>query len=261
LAKQSGSNLFTAVTIALGVLLGGPLLVSGVAFKAFSMPAASMEPNLSRGDYFWALKAAFYAQPVRGDIIAFRLPAAPNVEMIKRLVGMPGDRIQMKGGRLFINGKALADASISEGMGNLPGGWQPVKLVQEIDPEGRSYEIQVSPGYGSAGDTGVYVVPPRCYFVLGDNRDNSLDSRFDPGVAADDPKLGGCGWDAALDDKVGDEAGVGFVPEANVIGRATFIVFSWNTGPDEEHPAGASIFKPRTWVTEARASRFFKMLN
>jgi signal peptidase I len=237
------------------------MAVSAIAFKAFSTPAASMEPNLVRGDYFWAVRTPFYATPKRADIIAFRLPANPKVDMVKRLVGMPGDRIQLKGGRLLINDKLLATEPVGSALGELPGGSQRVNLLQETSPEGRKYEIQVSPGNGVDGDTDVYVVPPRCYFVLGDNRDNSLDSRFDPGLAPDDPKLGGCGWNDALDDKIGVQAGVGFVPAANVIGRAAFIVFSWNIGPDEENPSGAAIVKPWTWVTEARANRFFKMLH
>ena len=97
--------------------------------------------------------------------------------------------------------------------------------------------------------------------MMGDNRDNSLDSRFDPGLSPDDPKLGGCGWNSGLDEKVGDQAGVGFVPEVNLVGRAGIILLSWNTGVDDEHPGGASIFKPWTWFTEARPSRFFKVLH
>ena len=146
-------------------------------------------------------------------------------------------------------------------LGDLPSGWQPVKMQQETNPEGRSYKIQVSPGFESAGDTGVYVVPPHCYFMMGDNRDNSLDSRFDPGLSPDDPKLGGCGWNSGLDEKVGDQAGVGFVPEENLVGRAALILLSWNTGVDEQHPGGASIFKPWTWFTDARPNRFLKVLH
>ena len=78
-----------------------------------------------------------------------------------------------------------------------------MRYLKETNPEGRSYKIQVSPGFESAGDTGVYVVPQHCYFMMGDNRDNSLDSRVSP-----------------------DEGGVGFVPADNLIGRVNRVLFS-----------------------------------
>jgi signal peptidase I len=256
------------------------LVLRVILFQPYTIPSASDEPNLYRGDYIivtkwsygWSKNSIpfspplfsgriFFTPPKRGDIIVFKLPSSGHVDFIKRLIGLPGDRIQMKGGHLFINDKPVAEKPLGMGMGDLPNGWQPVKLLQETNPEGRSYHIQVAPGYESAGDTGVYVVPQHCYFMMGDNRDNSLDSRFDPGLPPDDPKLGGCGWDSNLDQKVGDQAGVGFVPEENLVGRARIILLSWNTGADEEHPAGASIFKPWTWFTDARPSRFFKILH
>ena len=257
------------------------LVLRVILFQPYTIPSASDEPNLYRGDYIIVTKwsygwsqhsipfspplfkgRVFFSPPKRGDIIVFKLPSSGHVDYIKRLVGLPGDRIQMKGGQLYINDKPVHGASRSAlATGDLPGGRQPVKLLQETNPEGRSYRIQVSPGFESAGDTGVYVVPPHCYFMMGDNRDNSLDSRFDPGLSPDDPKLGGCGWNSRLDDKVGDQAGVGFVPEENLVGRARIILLSWNTGVDEEHPGGASIFKPWTWFTDARPSRFFKVLH
>jgi len=256
------------------------LVLRVILFQPYTIPSASDEPNLYRGDYIivtkwsygWSKNSIpfspplfkgriFFNPPKRGDIIVFKLPSSGHVDFIKRLVGLPGDRIQMKGGNLFINGKLVPDKFLGPSMGNLPGGWQKVNLYQETNPEGRSYKIQKSPGFESAGDTGAYVVPQHCYFMMGDNRDNSLDSRFDPGLAPDDPKLGGCGWDSSLDSRVGDQAGVGFVPEENLVGRARIILLSWNTGADEDHPGGASIFKPWTWFTEARPSRFFKVLH
>lgn len=261
MAKRPGGSLFIRAMVVVALLVGTPLLLAGVAFKAFSIPSASMEPNLLRGDYFWALKPPFYVAPKRGDIVVFRLPSSGRVDLIERLVGLPGDRIQMKGGRLFINNKPVVENSLGVVTGDLPGGRQPARLVQETNPEGRSYKIQLSTDLESAGDTGVYVVPQNCYFMLGDNRDNALDSRFDPGLMPNDPKLGGCGWDDALDEKIGDQAGVGFVPRANIVGRAAFIVLSWNTGADEEHPSGASLTNPSTWFTDARPSRFFKVLH
>jgi signal peptidase I len=256
------------------------LVLRVILFQPYTIPSASDEPNLYRGDYIIVTKWSYgwsknsipfspplfsgrilFNPPKRGDIIVFKLPSSGHVDFIKRLIGLPGDRVQMKGGRLFINDKPVGEKPLGVGQGDLPNGWQPVRLFQETNPEGRSYRIQKSPAYESAGDTGVYVVPQHCYFMMGDNRDNSLDSRFDPGMSPDDPKLGGCGWDAGTDAKVGDQAGVGFVPEENLVGRARIILLSWNTGVDEEHPGGASVFKPWTWVTDARPSRFFKILH
>jgi signal peptidase I len=259
------------------------LVLRVILFQPYTIPSASDEPNLYRGDYIIVTKWSygwsrhsipfspplfngrlFFSPPKRGDIIVFKLPSSGHIDYIKRLVGMPGDRIQLKSGQLYINDKAVAEKPLGMGMGDLPsgpGGWQPVKLLQETNPEGRSYKIQVAPGFETAGDTGVYVVPRHCYFMMGDNRDNSLDSRFDPGLSPDDPKLGGCGWNSGLDEKVGDQAGVGFVPEDNLVGRAALILLSWNTGRDEQNPCCASIFKPWTWFTDARPNRFFKVLH
>jgi signal peptidase I len=256
------------------------LVLRVILFQPYTIPSASDEPNLYRGDYIIVTKWSYgwsknsipfspplfsgrllFTPPKRGDIIVFKLPSSGHVDFIKRLVGLPGDRIQMKGGHLFINDKPVAEKPLRMGMGDLPSGWQPVRLFQETNPEGRSYRIQKTPAYESAGDTGVYVVPQHCYFMMGDNRDNSLDSRFDSGMSPDDPKLGGCVWNSNLDEQVGNQAGVGFVPEENLVGRARIILLSWNTGVDEEHPGGASIFKPWTWFTDARPSRFFKILH
>jgi len=100
-----------------------------------------------------------------------------------------------------------------------------------------------------ADNTGVYVVPPHCYFMMGDNRQNSADSRFDPGLMANDPKLGGCGWNSALDAYLPPEVGVGFVPEENLVGRARLILLSWKEN--------AALFKPWTWL-DLRTDRFLK---
>jgi signal peptidase I len=220
-----------------------------------------MEPSIERGDYILTSPITVSGPPSRGDLSVFWLPSSGRVQFIKRLIGMPGDRVQLKGGQLYINDKPVAEQPLGMGVGALPGGRQPVKLERETTPEGRSYTIQVSPGFENAGDTGVYVVRPHCYFMLGDNRDNSLDSRFDPGIAPDDPKLGGCGWNGDLDAKVGDQAGVGFVPDKNLVGRPRLILLAWKTGEDEAHPGGASVLKPWTWFTDARPDRFFKVLR
>ncbi len=262
------------------------LVLRVLLFQPYTIPSASDEPNLYRGDYIIVTKWSygwsrhsipfspplfsgrlFFSPPKRGDIIVFKLPSSGHIDYIKRLVGMPGDHIQLKSGQLYINDKPMAEKPLGEGVGDVPGGRQPVKLLQETNPEGRSYKIQVAPTLengemgANAANTGVYVVPPHCYFMMGDNRDNSLDSRFDSGLSPGDPKLGGCTWDSALDEKVGNQEGVGFVPEENLVGRAALLLMSRTTGVDEQNPCCASVFKPWTWFTDARPSRFFKVLH
>ena len=244
------------------------LVIKTLAFQPYTIPSASEEPNLYEGDYIVVSKWAYgyshhsillsppifkgrvlFTPPRRGDIIVFKLPSSGHVDYIKRLVGLPGDRIQVRGGRLYINDKPLAvgprkaveveDRGVPE-----QGAW-----VQETNPEGRRYLTQIhGVGQEPADNPGVYVVPPHCYFMMGDNRENSLDSRFDSGLSPDDPKLGGCGWDSRLDSYLPPEAGVGFVPEENLVGRAELVLVSWNKG--------ASIFKPWTWLN-LRGNRLF----
>jgi signal peptidase I len=257
------------------------LVLKVIVFQPYTIPSASEEPNLYEGDYIIVSKWSYgwsrhsipfsppifsgrilFNQPQRGDIVVFKLPRDGNTDYIKRLVGLPGDTIQVKGGQVYINGKALPRVPMADATGDLPDGNDlPVLRFDEQMPNGRQHVIQKAPTGSQADNTGVYVVPPHCYFMLGDNRDNSLDSRFDPGLSPDDPKLGGCGWNSGLDEKVGDQAGVGFVPEENLVGQARLILLSWDTGVDEQHPGGASIFKPWTWFTDARPNRFFKVLH
>lgn len=262
------------------------LVIRTLLFQPYTIPSGSEEPNLYRGDYIIVSKWSygysrhsilgsppffkgriFFRPPRRGDIIVFKLPSDGHTDYIKRLVGLPGDRIQVRQGVLFVNGKALArrpvgtvNALESRGPEADPAPI-PAALYRETNPEGRSYLIQMLAEGGQADNTGVYVVPPHCYFMMGDNRDNSADSRFDSGLAPEDPRLGGCGWDSSLDAQVGGGTGVGFVPEENLVGKAQMIMLSWDTGVDEWHNTGASIFKPWTWFTEIRLSRFFKGLN
>ncbi len=260
----------TVQTIATALLIA--LVIKTLAFQPFTIPSASEEPNLYEGDYIIVSKWPYgyshhsilfsppvfkgrvlFTPPKRGDVIVFKLPSSGHVDYIKRLVGLPGDRIQVRQGRLFINDKAVGQqkertVDVSDRLRPERALW-----VRETNPEGRRYLTQIhGDGTEPADETGVYVVPPHCYFMMGDNRENSLDSRFDSGLSPEDPKLGGCGWDSRLDSFLPAEPGVGFVPEENLVGRAEIVLISWNKG--------ASIFKPWTWV-DLRADRFLRRIR
>ena len=255
------------------------LVIRTLLFQPYTIPSASEEPNLYRGDYIIVTKWSygysrhslifsppifkgrlFFHPPARGDIIVFKLPRDGHTDYIKRLVGLPGDSIQMKNGTLWINGKPVKEEVVGTHIATDRGAPEPVTWIKETNPEGRSYTIQDHGRGYAADDTDVYHVPPHCYFMMGDNRDNSADSRFDPGIASDDPRLGGCGWDPKHDAVLQDQ-GVGFVPEENLVGKAQFIMLSWDTGVDDSDHSKAYIFKPWTWFTHARPSRFFHWLK
>ena len=247
--KASGVNDFVEIvkTVAYALLIA--LFLRVLFFQPFTIPSASMEPTLLEGDYIIVSKFSYgYSRhsipfspplfkgrimeraPERGDIIVFKLPRDGRTDYIKRLIGLPGDRVQMRQGRLWINGKEVVDKELPPVMIDSGYGFtRNVQRFQETLPGGRTF---ITYDFGPDGDvdnTPTFVVPEGHYFFMGDNRDNSLDSR------------------------VPAEIGVGFVPAENLVGKAQIILLSWNPG--------ASLFKPWTWVMNARPSRFFNILQ
>jgi len=253
-APASGGPTTTQELIEIGKTVVYALLIAAVIrvllFQPFTIPSASMEPNLQQGDYIIVSKYSYgYSRystspltipflhgrlfdrvPKRGDIIVFKLPRDGHTDYIKRLIGLPGDRIQIKGGVVWLNGKPIPRQPLPSITETSPYGFaHEVEHFRETLPSGRTYTVADFGPDGDVDDTGVYVVPPKHYFMMGDNRDNSQDSRYPEAI------------------------GVGYVPEENLVGRAQIILLSWSPK--------ASIFKPWTWVLDARPSRFFHILK
>lgn len=175
------------------------LAVREYLFQPFTAPSTSMVPGLMVGDYFFVSKSA-YGQPQRGDIVVFNLPRDPEVDYVKRVIGLPGDRIQMKDGIVHLNGEALP-LTRAQGIPCVDG--ERCSFFREALPDGRSYVINNATPNGPADNTDEVVVPEGRYFMLGDNRDNSLDSRF------------------------GEPYGIGYIPYENLVGPVTLIYWNW----------------------------------
>jgi signal peptidase I len=221
-----------AKTVVLALLLAMGLRT--VLFQPFTIPSDSMEPALRDGDYMLVSKFDYglsrFSLPIapplgegrllgrqarRGDVIVFKLPRDNSTDYVKRLIGLPGDRIQLQHGVVWLNGKPLAQ----QALGLVQDRDQPGRIVTQVRetlPDGRSYLTFREDADHDGENTDVFVVPEGQYFFMGDNRDNSADSR----------------WPT--------QAGVGYVPAANLEGRARTVLISWKPG--------SAILKPWTWL-------------
>jgi signal peptidase I len=206
------------VIITLGIILPMVLAhaIRSFLWEPFSIPSGGMRPTLVVGDYLWVSKSTFgYSgfslsfapplfsgrifgrEPERGDIVVFRLPTDESVDYIKRIIGLPGDQIQLRQGLLYINGSLVARERV--GTDRDGRGWEIARFAETL-PNGRRHLILEQSDDIPADNTRVYEVPAGHYFTLGDNRDGSLDSRF--------PE-------------------VGYIPYENLVGR--FEVVFWNS--------------------------------
>lgn len=242
-SKKSGGVGETISVIIQALLLA--LVIRTVLIQPFSIPSGSMRPTLLEGDYLFVTKWAYGysrhslpfspdlfsgriwgAEPERGDVVVFKYPPNPSLDYIKRVIGLPGDTIEMREGVLHINGEPLPremiglveDVDITETT-------RPVEVWRETMPNGVTYDtLDLSPN--SIGDTTrEFEVPAGHYFMMGDNRDNSTDSRFS----------------------------VGYVPYDHLVGRANIIFFSMS--------GGASPLEIWRWPTEVRFGRLFNMVR
>lgn len=224
-------------------------------YQPFNIPSGSMMQTLLIGDYLFVSKLSygyskysfpfslnlfqgriFSSEPKRGDVAVFRLPRDNSFDYIKRVIGLPGDEIQMKSGVLYINGTAVPKVRIGDytNPASATRSGRKIPLFEETLPNGVKYTVLDSEPQSRYDNTGVYKVPPGHYFMMGDNRDNSTDSRVHP-----------------------DDEGVGYVPLENFIGRADIIFFS--CAADE--PDRCSIFTPWTWPFDIRWSRIFNIVR
>jgi len=238
--KKSGGLVENIKTIVYAGLIA--IGIRTFAFEPFNIPSGSMIPTLLVGDYLFVSKYSYgYSRfsfplspplfsgrifgraPSRGDVAVFKLPRDTSIDYIKRIIGLPGDRIQMRLGILYINGTEVPRQLLGDYTATGDGPPMAMRLYKETLPNGVVHDILKAGDDGPLDNTQEYLVPDGYVFAMGDNRDNSLDSRV--------------------------LNAVGFIPQENLVGRAEFLFFSVD--------ATAPWWEVWEWPLEIRWSRLF----
>ncbi len=242
--RKSDGIVETIKTVVYAMLIA--IIIRTVAFEPFNIPSGSMIPTLLVGDYLFVSKYSygysryslpmspplftgriFGSVPARGDVAVFKLPRDTSIDYIKRIIGLPGDRIQMKGGQLFINGQQVERTPDGEYVADGDGPRMLLKRYIETLPGGKQHPILKASDDQALDNTQEYHVPEGYVFAMGDNRDNSQDSRV--------------------------LNAVGYIPLENLVGRAEFLFFSVD--------ATAPWWEVWEWPFEIRWSRLFTTVS
>ena len=243
--KKSDGSVWETVSVVVQALLLA-LVLRSFLFQPFNIPSGSMKPTLLVGDYIFVSKYSYgYSKhsfplspdifdgrvwqgdgPERGDVVVFKFPPDPSLDYIKRVIGVPGDTVQLRDGVLYLNGNAVPRVASGEFREVTAGGRAvTVPVYRETLPNGVTYDTLDLSENSVADNTSEFVVPEDRYFMLGDNRDSSADSRF----------------------------GVGFVPAENLVGKAQIIFMSVSDD--------ASAWQFWRWPSVLRTGRLFNSVD
>jgi signal peptidase I len=250
--KQRSGLVETGIVVVQALAIA--MVVRVFFYQPFNIPSGSMKETLLVGDYLFVSKLSygysrysfpmgleffkgrvFSAEPKRGDVAVFKLPRDRSTDYIKRVIGLPKDEINVRGGVVFINGTEVPRRATGTFQTREDGGPAiKIPVYEETLPNGVKYKVLDREANGPWDNAGPYIVPDGHYFMMGDNRDNSTDSR--------------------VPEKQG---GVGYVPFENFVGRADIIFFS--AAVDE--PGTFRLLSPWTWPFDVRWSRIFNLVR
>lgn len=237
------SLLETIKTIFYAILIA--VFIRSFFFEPFKIPSGSMYPSLYVGDYLFVSKYTYgysrhslpfslplisgkiwFSEPQRGDVIVFKYPQDNRTDFIKRLIGLPGDKLKMSKGRLYINNQLVDREQIDDFViRDVNGNAERYHQYIETLPEGKKHSILEISDNEKVDNTVEITIPENNYFMMGDNRDRSDDSRLN----------------------------VGFVPKENLVGKARFLFYS--------HNDDGAWYMPWSWPKKIRWSRLFNKIK